>query len=68
MMSEKSFTMDTVYSGMVLDSDMPSEPLEVLAPFSNTRSLVRIVFSGSTAQRKSIRSIDATQGSKVVLG
>lgn len=29
LMSEKSFTMDTVYSGMVLDSDVPSEPLEV---------------------------------------
>jgi hypothetical protein len=27
-MSEKSFNMDTVYSGMVMDSDLPSEPLE----------------------------------------
>ena len=32
LMSEKSFTMDTVYSGMVLDSDLPSEPLEVRLP------------------------------------
>ena len=29
LMSEKSFTMDTVYSGMVMDGDVPSEPLEV---------------------------------------
>lgn len=28
-MSEKSFTMDTVYSGMIMDGDLPSEPLEV---------------------------------------
>ena len=30
LMSEKSLPMDTVYSGMVMDSDVPSEPLEVL--------------------------------------
>lgn len=29
LMSEKSIAMDTVYSGMVLESDVPSEPLEV---------------------------------------
>ena len=29
LMSEKSFTMDTVYSGMIMDGDLPSEPLEV---------------------------------------
>jgi hypothetical protein len=34
-MSEKSFTMDTVYSGMVLDNDMPSEPLEGVGIVAN---------------------------------
>ena len=34
LMSEKLLPMDTVYSGMVMDSDMPSEPLEVLPPAS----------------------------------
>lgn len=28
LMSEKSFNMDTVYSGMLMDNDLPSEPLE----------------------------------------
>jgi len=32
LMSEKSFNMDTVYSGMLMESDLPSEPLEVGPP------------------------------------
>ena len=37
LMSEKSFTMDTVYSGMIMDGDLPSEPLEV-GPFQALKS------------------------------
>ena len=37
LMSEKSFTMDTVYSGMVMDGDLPSEPLEVIPPSPSAR-------------------------------
>ena len=39
LMSEKSFTMDTVYSGMIMDGDLPSEPLEVNSRLPASRAI-----------------------------
>lgn len=61
LMSEKSFTMDTVYSGMVMEGDLPSEPLEVKPSLNRNLPLIFVILcprklhSGSFAYRSKAR-------------
>ena len=56
LMSEKSLRMDTVYSDMVMDSDVPSEPLEVLPQASLHLLTIWVVEMLSQIRTKQVAS------------